>query len=177
MRPISIYIITLTLQYILRVQKDQFRRIITSDMNDGSFFINESMDGNDGEDASSQWTESTTGGVGTGVSSMVWATPNHHVGGGGGTRKNRAHSADSSATGFSETSTTPSAIAFTRNLGDSFDWGPITLSSISPISIVHGRPVETLQLMRTVLLYYDVAICFDVSLFLSIVYHFILSIF
>jgi hypothetical protein len=33
----------------------------------------------------------------------------------------------------------------------SFDWGPITLSSISPIAIVHGRPVETLQLLRTVL--------------------------
>jgi hypothetical protein len=35
--------------------------------------------------------------------------------------------------------------------GRGFDWGPITLSSISPISIVHGRPVETLQLLRTVL--------------------------
>lgn len=33
----------------------------------------------------------------------------------------------------------------------SFDWGPVTLSSISPIAIVHGRPIETLQLLRTVL--------------------------
>jgi hypothetical protein len=26
-----------------------------------------------------------------------------------------------------------------------FDWGAITLSSVSPIAIVHGRPLETLQ--------------------------------
>jgi len=39
----------------------------------------------------------------------------------------------------------------TSSSASSFDWGPVTLSSISPIAIVHGRPIETLQLLRTIL--------------------------
>jgi hypothetical protein len=119
------------------VQKDQFRRIISSDMQEGSFFINESMD------QASDWNSEAGGDNVEGGGSTIWATPN----------RARASSGGGSLLGgdnASVRSDTAHSVIFTRNTGDSFDWGPITLSSISPISIVHGRPVETLQLMRTV---------------------------
>jgi hypothetical protein len=105
-------------------------------MQEGSFFINESMD------QASDWNSET--GEGEVEGSSIWATPNRAraSSGGGGSLLGGDNASVRSDTAHS--------VIFTRNTGDSFDWGPITLSNISPISIVHGRPVETLQLMRTV---------------------------
>ncbi len=38
--------------------------------------------------------------------------------------------------------------------GDNFEWGPLTLSSITPVAIVDGRAADTLQLMRTIVVFF-----------------------
>lgn len=86
------------------------------------------------------------------VSSIVWAAPNTNR---GSHERDRANSSGNNSAGGrrgggSDDGFSTTSGGYQHGIGDSFDWGPITLSSISPISIVHGRPIETLQLMRTV---------------------------